>query len=174
MRSVSKKAILWISLSLWLGAGGCSRAQTSDEADDASSHQEVTRAEDASSGAEAMRNAEEPEGASEPAWTMESLQNALREGGWRLDDEAPVPPSVAIPDGASVEGVTVEREALRADIFVYRYPRDGYAKAHVRAQDGLARTLVIRRNQDVIAVVGRDKEHAQAVLDALPLSLRQE
>src|SRR5699024_7615677 len=163
VQRVHTKTIGCLALILWLTAAGCSRGSTQDDVEDAARRNEAADDGAASSRAEETQDDEKPKSASNAEWRIDTLRTALLEGGWRLEDTAPPPPSVAIPEGASVEGVTAEREELRADIFVYRYPREGYARAHARAQDSLARTVVIQHARDLIAVVGRDKEHAQAV-----------
>lgn len=104
----------------------------------------------------------------EDLWTASAVQEALKQDGWTIDAQKPEPTGVATPDGTQVDGWTVERDTLRADIFLYTYPRAGYARAHANAQGTLERTAVVQHDARVIAVVGRDAAHAQEVLQALP------
>lgn len=163
-------------VALWTLSGpvGC---RAKDEAPPAAD--ETTETEPADTDA-ASDDAKEDEGAPTStddthaaAWTETGLRSAIKDAGWSMEKSAPDAPSVSTPDGTEIHGMTIERDDLRADVFLYVYPREGYATAHARAQDSLGDTAIVQRGARLIAVVGRDQEHARTVLEALPDAVLQ-
>lgn len=164
--------LLLCSVSVLVALTACTPKESSDAAEGAEESPEQRDeaqdagnevAQDSDADADAARRAE-----IDAAWRLDALRTALIDEGWTVDETAPEAPSVSTPDGTEVQGVTIEREGLRADVFLYVYPRAGYAAAHARAQDTLGGTAIVQRAERLIAVVGRDTAHAQEVLEALP------
>lgn len=103
-------------------------------------------------------------------WTIDGLRAMLKDAGWSIEPEAPTVPDVATPEGTKIDGLTIQKGDLRADLFLYNYPRAGYARAHANVEYALEHTAILQREAQLFAVVSRDDAQARAVLDALPLS----
>lgn len=104
-----------------------------------------------------------------PLWTLQKLRATLDDEGWSIDSEVPALPDVATPEGTDIDGLTVQKEDLRADVFLYHYPREGYAQAHASVEYALEHTAILQQGTQLFVVVSRDRAQARAVLEALPL-----
>lgn len=132
-----------------------------------------SKVEDVDADASAERIGTEDAGdAASPAWTMDALRAALGSDGWTVEGDVPTFPDVATPEGTDIDGLTIQKGNLRADVFLYQYPREGYAAAHANAEHLLEHSSVLQQGKQLVTVVSRDREQARAVLDALPLGER--
>lgn len=161
--------VLYVSALMILG--GCSAPKDRDNPKTVSSETEEQAATEPSA-ADPTPSSETTED-DDDAWSVAVVRSALVDDGWTLDEVKPDTTEVATPEGTQIDGWTAQRGSLRADIVVYAYPREGYARAHARAQASLERTAMVQHGRHVIAVIGRDRAHAQEVLDALPHAYTQ-
>lgn len=167
----ARRIMVVLYLSTMMILSGCSGPKDRDNPKTASSEAEEQAATEPSV-ADAAPSAEATED-DEDAWSVAVVRSALVDDGWTLDEVKPDTTEVATPEGTQIDGWTAQRGSLRADIVVYAYPREGYARAHARAQGSLERTAMVQYGRHVIAVIGRDRAHAQEVLDALPHAYTQ-
>lgn len=100
-------------------------------------------------------------------WDLAALKIRWAQAGWAIDDEAPELPSIATPTGTKVEGLALQRDDVRGELFLYTYPKEGYARAHEHAE--VPHSAAHRYDAQLIMVYASDADRAQALLDALKL-----
>lgn len=141
-----------------VAAAGCSKSpETSVETQEAPQAEAVASPSPNDSAPEpVVRDAE---------WTFETIRQKLVDAGWQVDAQVPEFPDVALAPGAEVQGMTVQHNGLRGEVFLYTYTRAGYAEAHERA--GHAHSAMLRQASRLLVVAGQDTPRAEAMLEAL-------
>lgn len=138
----------------------CSPSKSDDPADAPPSAEAGAAAQEASGSA-----ADAPEIADARWSDIAALEARAIAAGFAVNDEGAGDPEVAVPSGTEIEARVLTRGDERAELFVFRYPAEGYAGAHAR---GVAPTVAAEQDAEVlVAVYAADLPRAQAVLDAL-------
>lgn len=111
--------------------------------------------------------ADEPKEGTAPdatALSQDLLHARLMALRWSPENEAQLP-DIAVPPETRVHGFRFQNGKQRAAVFLYEYPRAGFARAHARA---IQRSHgVYQDGERLVVVEAYDKEIADELIDEL-------
>lgn len=163
-------AIVAVLMGVAILQHGC-KGQKSQENAPASDEQAAAQTTDAKRPSDAQErqpvDAPTRPGSVTHAWQSKALDAALQRQSWIAVDEKIHYPDIATPPNTERWGRIVEKQDQRAEIWLYQYPKEGYAIAHERAfppSDGVASK---RQGAQLLIVHAKSSDDARALLDVM-------